>query len=380
MMTTIALLALILAPAWVYAIGSVIAAAIVARRRLALPQYRPPVSVLKPLYGSEPGLYENLRSFVDQDYPGRQIVFGVRNPADGALPIVRRLIAERPDRDIALVVDPRATGSNLKIANLANMLPAARHDVLVFADSDMHVGPRYLATVTAPLQDPAVGVVTCVYKGRPTGGLWSRLGAMFINFTFLPSALCGEVLGVGGGCFGATIAMRRDVLDRAGGLAVVRDELADDHRLGAAVRDLGLKIVLSPYMVDSSVSEADLGCLWRHELRWARTVRGQAPIGFAGSVVTHGVAIALLAALACGFSLTSAAFLLITCVLRWGTALAIARILRLPVDGLWLLPPRDVLSFAVYLAGFCGRNVSWRDHAFRVEASGRMTLDGDGSR
>src|SRR5262249_48178690 len=148
---------------------------------------------------------------------------------------------------------------------------------------------------------------------------------------------------------------------------IVRDELADDHRIGAAVRELGLKTVLSPYFVDSSVAEADFGCLWRHELRWARTVRVQAPIGFAGSAVTHGVAIARLAALACGFGLTSMAFLLITCALRWGTALAIARILRLPVDGLWLLPLRDVLSFAVYVAGFCGRNVSWRDQAFRVE-------------
>lgn len=376
-------LGLILLPVWAYLLGTVAAAAKFARRRASMPAAQPAVSVLKPLCGAEPGLYENLRSFVDQAYPQLQIVFGVRNPADGALPVARALIADRPQSDIALVVDPRVAGRNLKIANLTNMLPAARHDILVFADSDGHVGPDYLATVTAPLHDPAVGLVTCLYRGLPAsgtlaGGLWSRLGALQINFSFLPSALLGEALGTGGGCFGATIALRRAVLERIGGLKVVQDELADDHRIGDAVRQQGLATVLSPYLVETSVSEKNLGCLWRHELRWARTVRLMAPIGFAASVVTHAVALALLAALACGLSLTALMFLAMSCVLRWGSAAAIARILRLPVTGLWLLPLRDLLSFAVFIASFCGRSVSWRDHLFRIEPNGRIIVERDG--
>ena len=371
-------LSLVLFPVWVYLAGTVAAALRFARRRAVLPAERPPVSVLKPLYGAEPGLYENLRSFVDQDYPDRQIVFGVRSAEDGALPVVRRLIADRPEVDIDLVVNARTGGSNLKVANLINMLPATRHDLLVFADSDMRVDRHYLATVTAPLRDPAVGLVTCLYRGRPTGGLWSRLGALHINFSFLPSALLGEALGAGGGCFGATIALRRSVLDRIGGLAVVRDELADDHRIGAAVRELGLTAALSSYIVETSVTEKNLACLWRHELRWARTVRAMAPVGFAGSAVTHAVAIAAVAALCSGLSPTSLAFFAMSCLFRWVTAGATARILHLPMAGLWLLPLRDLLSFAVFVGSFFGRSVSWRDQLFRIEPSGRIIVERDG--
>jgi len=369
---------LVLLPVWVYLAGTVVAVWRFTRRRIILPSEQPAVSVLKPLYGAEPGLRENLRSFIDQDYSDRQIVFGVRDGDDGALPVARALIAERPEVDIDLVISDRVWGSNLKVANLINMLPATRHDVLVFADSDMRVGPHYLATVTAPLQDAEVGLVTCLYRGRPTGGVWSRLGAQHINFGFLPSALLGEALGTGGGCFGATIALRREVLDRIGGLAVVRDELADDHQLGAAVRTLGLTTVLSPYVVETAVSEQNLKCLWQHELRWARTVRTVAPVGFAGSVVTHTVAIAALAALCSGLSSASLVFLAISCVLRWATAAAIGRILRLPMSGLWLLPLRDLLSFAVFVGSFLGRNVSWRDQLFRIEPSGRIIVERDG--
>ncbi|MBV9551523.1 MAG: bacteriohopanetetrol glucosamine biosynthesis glycosyltransferase HpnI [Alphaproteobacteria bacterium] len=375
---TSVILAFVLVPVWAYLIGAVVAAASFARRRVALDGERPPVSILKPLYGTEPGLEENLRSFIVQDYPALQIVFGVRSPADSALPTARALIAEHPQSEIALVVDSRVRGRNLKVANLVNMLPAARHDVLVFADSDMRVGPGYLATVAASLRDPTIGLVTCLYKGVPLGGLWSRLGALHINYGFLPSALLGEALGTGGGCFGATMALRRAMLDRIGGLAAVCDELADDHRIGAAVREAGYTVALSPYLVENTVCEKGLKCLWQHELRWARTVRLMAPVGFAGSVVTHAVTIAMLAALACGFSLTSLGFLVFSCLLRWSSAGLIAWRLRLSTAGFWLLPLRDLLSFAVFVGSFCGRTVSWRDQLFHIEPSGRIVVERDG--
>jgi ceramide glucosyltransferase len=257
------------------------------------------------------------------------------------------------------------------------MLPAARHEILVLADADMRVERHYLATVTAPLGDPGVGLVTCLYKGRSSGGLWSQLGAMQINYGFLPSALTGAALGVGDGCFGATIALKRETLDRVGGFAPLRDELADDHRIGAAVRAYGGKVVLAPYLVENVVAEPSFRKLWKHELRWARTVRAMVPIGFAGSIITHPVPVAALLAIFDGLDPWACGLFLLTLALRWGVAAALARILDLPTRRLWLLPLRDVLSFAVFVGSFCGRSVSWRDQSFRVDATGRISADGD---
>jgi ceramide glucosyltransferase len=370
-------IAIVLVPAWVYLIWSAVAVMRFARRALPVVLDRPAVSVLKPLHGDEPGLYDNLRSFAEQDYPAPQIVLGVTDAEDGALPAARALIRDLPTRDIALVVDARATGSNKKVANLENMFEAARGDVIVLADSDMRVDPHYLGAVTAPLHDRHTGVVTCLYKGVPTGAKWSEFGAMQINFGFLPSALVAESLGLGGGCFGATIALHRKTLERIGGFARLRDELADDHRIGDEVRALGHSIVLSPYIVEARVFEPSLADLWRHELRWARTVRAMAPAGFAGSVLAHPVVIAAFGAAAAGFGLTAGIFLVISCLLRWATARVIADALGLPRAKSWLLPVRDALSFAVFVASFFGRTVFWRDQVFQIEASGRMTADGD---
>jgi ceramide glucosyltransferase len=369
--------AMILIPTWAYLVGTAIAAMRFARRPLPMGVQRPPVSVMKPLHGVEPGLYENLRSFCDQDYPVVQVLLGVNDPNDGALTIARDLIRESPDSDIALVVDPRIRGSNGKVANLENMLEAARHEILVLADSDMRVDRRYLAAVTAPLLDPGVGAVTCLYKGVGAAGRWSEFGALHINFGFLPSALVAEALGVDRGCFGATIALRRPTLSRIGGFARIRNELADDQRIGEAVRERQLAVVLSRYLVEAQVWEPSLAGLWRHELRWARTVRTIAPAGFAGSVLTHAVALSAVGAAATGFGLTASMFLVMSLSLRWVSAWVIAGTLALPTAKLWLLPLRDALSFAVFVASFFGRTVSWRDQLFRVAPGGRMSADGD---
>jgi ceramide glucosyltransferase len=369
------LITLILLAGWLSLIGQVLAALRFARQPLPAPQAAPhsPISVLKPLHGAEPGLCQNLCSFVEQDYRSVQIVLGVNDPADAALPAVRKLIDEYPSRDISLVIDQRIRGSNQKVSNLENMLPAARYGLLVLADSDMRVDRGYLGAVTAPLRDSRVGAVTCLYKGISTGGLWSDLGALQINFGFLPNALCGDALGIGGGCFGATIALSRATLGRIGGFAPFRDQLADDHRIGDAVRAQGLRVVLSRYLVEAQVHEPSLGGLWRHELRWARTMRGLAPIGFIGSAATYPVAIAFVAAAGTGFSSFACALFGVTVVLRWLGAGVIARLLALPTKRLWLLPLRDGLSFAVFMASFFVRRVLWRDQRFEVAPDGRMT-------
>jgi ceramide glucosyltransferase len=368
--------AVVLLLVWSYAAASTFAAWRFARRQRGCWADRPPVSVLKPLHGAEPGLYENLRSFAEQDYPVHQIVLGVRDGSDGALAAARALIRDLPHRDIRLVIDPRVRGSNLKVANLENMLPAASHDVIVIADSDMRVAPDYLAMVTAPLAKPSVGIVTCAYSGSPCDRLWSAVAALHINFGFLPGALLGDFLKIGGGCFGATIALRREVLQQIGGFARLRDELADDHRMGSAVRGLGLAMVLAPYIVENRVCEPSLASLWRHELRWARTSRAMAPVGVAGSVIVHTVILTALAAAVVGTA-TAWACVAISLLARFASALAIARWLRLPRASIWLLPLRDALSFAVFLASFCVRSVSWRNQLFRVEPNGRMRVEGD---
>jgi ceramide glucosyltransferase len=369
-------LAAALLPGWAYLAATAAAGFVFARRPLPRPASSPPVTVLRPLHGAEPGLYENLRSFARQEYPAVQIVLGVDRPDDTAVPIARALMRDLPGCDVALAIGA-GPGSNRKIANLVNMLPLATGRIAVLADSDMRVARHYLAAVTAPLADPRIGIVTCLYRGVPVGGKWSKLGALHINFGFLPSALLAAAMRVGGGSFGATIALRRETLDAIGGLAPLRDQLADDHGLGAAVRAKGLAIHLSRYLVEARVFEPSLTALWRHELRWARTVRGIEPVGFAGSILAQPVALAALGAVAARFDLTSCGFLAITLMLRWASARAIAVTLGLATAGLWLLPVRDALSFAVFVASLFSRKVVWRDRRYRLEASGQMTVDGE---
>jgi ceramide glucosyltransferase len=348
---------------------------------------RLPVTVLKPLHGDEAELYENLLSFCDQDYPACQIVFGVRDADDPAIAVVRRVMAARPNKDLALVVDGGVHGSNLKVSNLENMLAAAKHGVLVISDSDMRVRPRYLLEVTAPLDDGRVGLVTCLYRGRPVAGkgpearqrfkVWSRLGAMFINHGFLPSALIGWSLHPGESCFGATMALRREALEAIGGFAVLRNLLADDYALGAAIRDLGREVALSPCLVDTLVDEAGPGSLIRHELRWSRTIRSLAPLGYGASVITQPVALALLALVLSGFTLTALGVFGIAMVCRLATVRYIDTLLGLCPTPIWLVPLRDLLSFGVFIASFCGNRIDWRGGSFRLAGDGSLVVKGD---
>lgn len=336
-----------------------------------------PVTVLKPLHGEDAQLYNNLRSFCAQTHPCFQVIFGVRDPADPAIAVARRLIAEFPDRDLTLVIDPSVSGSNFKVSNLENMMPLAKHDVFVIADSDMRVKPDYLATVTAPLADREVGLVTCLYRGRPVAGRWSRLAAMFVNHGFLPNALVGERLRPGVACFGATMALRRDTFAAIGGFTGLRDQLADDYALGAAIRRVGKRLVLSSQLIDTTMADADLRALVTHELRWARTLRLLAPRGFAGSIITQPLALAVIATFALGISPVMLAVLAVALVCRLAVVRVVDEALGLPATPLWLVPLRDMLSFVVFIASFLSNRVAWRDGKFRIAADGRLVTIGD---
>jgi ceramide glucosyltransferase len=333
---------------------------------------QPAVSILTPLKGADAGLADNLRAFVAQDYSTVQLVCGVRDPADPAVAIVQQLVADPIDRDVELVVDPRVTGPNPKVANLENMLPRARHDVMVVVDADIRVRPSYLASITAPLAEPGIGLVTCLYLGRPAGGLWSRLGALHVTYDFLPSALVNERLRPGWSCYGATLAFRRDTLAAIGGFAPLRDRLADDWALGTAVRGAGWHIVLSPHLVQTVVEEPDMAALWQHELRWARTVRAIEPAGHAGSILMHPVALALLAVAINRRAGRSWGILGLSFAVRTWMVLTVARALGQPRPPLHLLMPRDLLSFAIHVASFAGHGVTWRGQRFRVTGGGRL--------
>lgn len=341
------------------------------------PQTLAPVTVLKPLCGAEPGLYDNLRSFCVQRFGEFQIVFGVRDPADPALAVVERLAAEFPALPIDVVVNPQLHGSNHKISSLINMLTRARHDVLVMADSDASVGPDYLTSVTTPLLDRSVGLVTCIYHGVPTQRIWSRLGAMYVNEWYIPSVLLAWLFGHQGYVSGQTICLRRETLEAIGSLQAIVNHLADDYRLGELVRQSGRRVVLSRYVPDAEHHEPSLDFLIRHELRWMRTLCILRPRSFRWMFLTFSLPLAFLGILLCPsaplVSRAAAAMFWTAVVAR----LALHLGHRLPGDrpmlaDLWLVPVRDALICWVWCRSFFTSRVTWRGSEFDVGADGIM--------
>lgn len=339
----------------------------------APPERWPSLSILKPLYGVEPRLYECLRSFCCQDYPTYEIVFGVQDPEDPAVAVVRRLQSEFPALPVVLVVAERGPGSNAKVNNLINMMPQARHDILVLADADIGVGRDYLRTVAASLQDPEVGIVTCLYRGYAVGGLWSQMGCLFIQDWFVPQVLLAHAFGSTDFAFGATIALRRETLRGIGGFEALAFQLADDYELGARTRAQGLRTVLSSYLVETTVHESSLSDLFWHQLRWLRTIRVINPWGYAFAGLTLGFPVTLLVAIGVQQPLTWGLVflaLLTRLVLHWR---ACSR-LRVARRG-WLVPFSDLWLFGLWLAGFLGQDVRWRGRALAVCADGSMKVN-----
>lgn len=337
---------------------------------------RPGVSVLKPLAGFEPELDANLRSFCDQDYPHLEVILGVADRGDRALATARQIAAEFPDR-VRLVVGDHLAAPNRKVANLANMMAAARHDWIVVADSDVRVGRDYLSRLVDPLGDATVGVVTCLYRARPLGTAWSVLGALAVNDWFLPSVLVSRALGSQRFVSGATLALRREVLAAVGGFAALASHLADDYELGRRTRARRLRTVLSPVLVETLVHEPSARALVAHEVRWLCTIRGVAPWGYLGLGVTQTLVACLLAARLVGPHPWALVMPAVALALRLMLHFTAQRRLGLPGVGLGtalLLPLRDLLGFAEWVAGFFTRRVRWREQELAVAPEGRIRL------
>jgi ceramide glucosyltransferase len=357
--------------------------------RIPQPTPLPAISILKPLCGDEPGLLENLRSFCEQSHTNYELLFGARDANDPALEIARQVAVEYPHVDIRIIPGATRLGENRKINTLIHLMPHARYDMIVIVDSDIRVGPNYLQRVVQPLTDPSVGIVSCTYRGRPAGGLWSELGALAIDEWFIPSVLVSCTLGSNAYCSGTTMALRRDVLNAVGGLEGLAPLLADDYELGLRVRQLGLSCVIPRYELVATEHEPTLLDLVRHELRWMRTIRTVAPLGHALSFLTYVIPLTLLASAAFDFARWSLILPALAVLLRVALHYVVARPAAWDVDRIdvgarlphlvWLVPFRDIMSFAIWVWSYASRRVTWRGTELWVRPDGVLRTRHEGS-
>jgi ceramide glucosyltransferase len=335
----------------------------------------PTVTVLKPLKGLDVDLYDNLVSFCRQDYPTFQLVFGVADQHDPAVAVVRRLQAAHPEVAIDLVIDGRRYGTNHKVSNLHNMSGAARHDVIVIADSDIRVGRDYLRRIVAPLQDPRVGAVTCLYRAVTSGGMPTLIESLFINTDFSPSVLVARLVETRRYAFGATIALRRSVLAEIGGFLPLATYLADDYYLGHRVAERHYEVALSDVVVETVLAVGSWRRLLEHQLRWARTYRTSRPASYFALVFTYGTLWATLNLLYNHGSTRAAAASALVYGLRMCTAGVIAKSFlqaRLRLRDVLLVPIKDLLLSLVWALAFAGDTVHWSGNAFRVTKNGEL--------
>jgi ceramide glucosyltransferase len=348
-------------------------------RRAPRAAFAPGVSILKSLKGLDPGMMDAFRSHCRQNYAGEfELLFGVGSLDDPAAAAVTALKAEFLERAIRLVECPERLGTNGKVSTLAQLARHARYDILLINDSDITVGPHYLERVVccfAPAaQDAelaAVGLVTALYRGRAHGTIASRFEALGIATDFMPGVLLSKLLegGLHYG-LGSTLAVRREALEKSGGLLALVDRLADDYELGARVANAGYRVALSAEVVETNVP----AYAWRgfidHQLRWLRTVRDARPAGYVGLIFTHGLSWALLNVLTSGLSPVSLWLLGLSFFLRLAQAMTVgAAVLgdHEVLPNLWLLPIRDVVAMGSWVAGFAGDTIVWRGERFALK-------------
>jgi ceramide glucosyltransferase len=338
------------------------------------PDFHPPISILKPICGLDIDTYENFASFCQQDYPEYQIIFGVLDESDPSVEVVKRIIDDFPEIDIRLVVSDRTIGTNLKVSNLANAEAEAKYPILLLADSDVRVGPDYLRRVIQPMRDPAVGVITCLYRPLVRGWV-AILEAVGISTEYHAGVLVARSLEGMNFALGPTIAIRKTALEAVGGFLAIADHVADDFQLGYRPAQAGYKVVLSDYVIDHAIATDSFIDLIYRQMRWNCCTRVSRPWGYLGLIFTHGTAIGLLFLMATAGSL----FGWVVAGITWSTRLIAAwvvgvRSLKDPVARkfLWLVPLRDLISFALWCYCFFGDTFEWRGRRLRLTKGGKL--------
>jgi ceramide glucosyltransferase len=321
-------------------------------------------------------MYPSLRSHCVQNYPHYEILFGVSNVDDPAIPLVEKLIAEFPDRAIRLVRCDQDLGANGKVSSLAQMTAVAAHDSFLVNDGDIRVEPDYLRQVMTELQAPETGLVTCLYRGVPAGTIGSALESLGISTDFMAGVLAARQI-EGGLRFGlgSTLALRRRDLEAIGGFEAISDYLADDYELGRRIAERNLKVTLSESVVETYLPAYNLAGYFSHQLRWARTIRASRPSGYAGLLFTFTLPWAVLTLILARGAMWAWALLATALAARVTMAFITARlVLRDRQFWRWssLVPFRDFLAVPIWIGGLAGRNILWRGERFHLK-NGKLT-------
>ena len=366
------LLAVLLAGSLVYGVLAVVAAA---RYRAVRPPElgkATPISVLKPLAGVDDGLEENLRSFFEQRYTDFEILFAVRSPKDPAIALVEKLRAQYPAVPARLLVTGEPPYANAKVYSLDRMLAAARHSLVVMADSDVRVNGSMLETIAREFQDARVGLATCPYRAVPGHSFWNLLEALGLNTEFMTGVLVARLLDGMRFALGPTIAARRETLERIGGFDAVKDYLAEDFVMGKLAAERGDGVILSSYVIEHRIGAQRLGANMKHRLRWNRSTRRSRPWGYLGQILTNPLPLALLMWMAepAWWPLAAAA---VACraAAAWAAA-GLALRDRLTRRFWWLLPLQDVMAFLTWIGGFFGNTILWRGRRYNLLPDGRF--------
>lgn len=338
----------------------------------------PGASMMKPLCGMEPGLEANLESFFRQDYPEFEILFGTRDASDPALEVVRRLEARYPQVRVRTVFSGEPDKPNAKVCTLREMFKVASYEHVVISDSDVGVEPDYLRRVIAPLLDEQTGLVMCLYRGVPTGGLWARLEALGMSVEMTAGVVAAANVGEVNFALGPTMATRRSVVERIGGVGTLADYCADDYMLGNRIAKLGLKVVICDKVIDHYVLNRSFWASMRHQARWMLSTRFSIPAGHASSVLGFAVPFGVLAAVGgwlgghalLGWTLlgwTVVNRMVMSIVVGWGVVRD-----RRAVTWCWLYPVRDLMGFGFWLASYTGNTVEWRGERYKLVSGGEM--------
>ncbi|MBW4643577.1 MAG: bacteriohopanetetrol glucosamine biosynthesis glycosyltransferase HpnI [Goleter apudmare HA4340-LM2] len=338
-------------------------------------EFHPPISVLKPICGLDRDTEINLASFCQQDYPQYQIIFAVRDRHDPVIEVIQKIIQQFPDVDVQLVVSDHVIGTNLKVSNLANAVTAAKYEILLIADSDIRVGKDYLRRVIQPLQAESVGVVTCLYRSLVQGWV-TTLEAVGTATDFHAGVLVSNHSAGIKFAFGSTIVIRKQILEAIGGFGAIADYLADDFQLGHLPAQAGYKVVLSNYIVDHVLDRSTLANAIHRQIRWARCIRVSQPWGYLGLLFGYGTVTSLLLLLATRGSIFGWIVLAVTWLMRllMGWVVGV-KILHDPTvkKFLWIIPGRDLISFAIWCLGFVSSTIEWRGQQLKLNKGGKMT-------